>query len=204
MNIDLLVVGSGGNGQTYFMKYIMKYSNFKLNCDRGKDGLKHLSSPKKIDHIKYNINKIIFIYNEPLKAINSLYNRGWLLHQINKLGNPHKLNKNIIKNMRHYLENCNKSNIDISGIKLQFDNWCNEKLNIPIYFLNFNNINNIDEQIKLCNFLNTNTDFFNNIKIKKRSEFHRTINEFPNVIKMYNNIYKYIKINAENKNNTTL
>ena len=65
--IDLLIVGSGGNGQSYFMEFC-KNNNIKTNCKYDIDKLKHIYHPKLISN-KYNIKKCIFIYNHPYKLI---------------------------------------------------------------------------------------------------------------------------------------
>jgi hypothetical protein len=48
--MDILCVGIGGNGQTYFMNYLKKKS-FCLNNVEDIDGLKHISTPNKLSEI---------------------------------------------------------------------------------------------------------------------------------------------------------
>lgn len=43
-SINLLCVGLGGCGQSYFMNYL-KNKNLKINCSKDSDRLKHLSCP---------------------------------------------------------------------------------------------------------------------------------------------------------------
>ena len=68
--MNILVVGIGGNGQTYFMTYLHKKS-FRLNRLSDQDRLKHISCPSKLSdqQKKYKIiyllivSKIIINFN---------------------------------------------------------------------------------------------------------------------------------------------
>ena len=92
-HINVLVVGAGGNGQTYFMKFLKKNS-ININHINDRDKLKHLSSPDKIKK-NIKIDKCIFLYNDPYLCVLSHYKRNWARAQCNKLGNPYKLNKEL-------------------------------------------------------------------------------------------------------------
>lgn len=125
----LLVVGAGGNGQTYFMHFLKK-NNIAINDDGDKDGLKHLSSPTN-KNLK-NIDKCIFIYNDPYKSVLSHFRRGWQWLQLKKLGNPFKLKNSDVRNINSFLGLVKENKKDIYGIEYQFDNWINSKQKIPI------------------------------------------------------------------------
>jgi len=58
MILDVLVVGAGGNGQSYFMQFLAN-NNLKINnvCDR--DRLKHMCHPNKLQKCK---NKEMYIF----------------------------------------------------------------------------------------------------------------------------------------------
>ena len=56
------------------------------------------------------------------------------------MGNPHKLNNNDVATLDIFFELALKKKHDIFGIKYQFDNWINNNLNIPILFLDFNDV----------------------------------------------------------------
>ena len=45
--MDIIVIGIGGNGQSYFMNYLQKKS-FRINHLTDKDRLKHISCPSKL------------------------------------------------------------------------------------------------------------------------------------------------------------
>ena len=65
--LDILIVGSGGSGQSYFMKQLGK--NFITNSVGDNDGLKHSSSPNNPKLANYKVNKCIFLYNKSFECI---------------------------------------------------------------------------------------------------------------------------------------
>ena len=56
----IVVVGSGGNGQTYFMEFL-KINNVSINDTTDKDGLKHLSTPEKLKQKNRQLIQNIFL-----------------------------------------------------------------------------------------------------------------------------------------------
>ena len=98
-----LIVGSGGNGHSYFIEFLLK-NKIKTNCMNDLDSLKHLSHPKEKILKSKNITKCIFIYNNPFLSILSHFRRNWQLLQIKKLGNPYKLNKKNVTNLDIFFE----------------------------------------------------------------------------------------------------
>jgi hypothetical protein len=186
MNLDILVVGAGGNGQTYFMQFLEKHK-LRINNPADKDKLKHMSHPNKIPK-NIKIKKCIFLYNSPYDSIYSHYRRGWYKPQINKLGNPYKLNSENINNIDKYNELTIKYNKDIFGIEYQFDNWFKKgNTNIPILFLDFNDI--LNKQDIINNFLGKRLNY-NLFEIKERSNKEYNNKE---VIDIYNKLYDKIK-----------
>lgn len=108
-----IIVGCGGNGQTYFMNFL-KQNKININDIFDKDGLKHVPSfeilKEKINilgkkGINIKIDKIIFLYNHPYKAIKSHFRRKFEFRQTIKLGNPYNLKKEDTK-----YENFEKNN----------------------------------------------------------------------------------------------
>ena len=154
----ILIVGSGGNGQSYFMNFIRK-NNIKINNKNDYDRLKHISKPN-MNKLKH-ITKCIFLYNEPCKSILSHFRRKWQFIQLEKLGNPFNLKAENVKNLNIFFYLTKKHKKDIFGIKYQFDNWINSNLHFPIYFLNFNDI--LYNKKTLDNFIGKklNYDFLN-------------------------------------------
>ena len=161
--MNCYVIGSGGNGQTYFMKFLNK-NNIITNNIKDLDKLKHKSKP--IDNYKY-----IFIYNDPLKSILSHYRRGWVAFQIYKLGNPYKLKLKLVKYFYLLQKTTIDMNCDIFGIKNQFDNFINYEGDI--LFIDFNEI--LDNKKKINTFLNKELDY-SLFEIKKRNIFNFYIN----------------------------
>jgi hypothetical protein len=153
--LDLLIIGAGGNGQTYFMQFCQK-NGLKINDINDTDKLKHMSSPNDIP-ANLQIKKCIFIYNEPHKAILSHFRRGWSYVQMVKLGNPYKLQSTNINPLEKYINLVIENKKDMFGIEYQFNNWFNAKTDFPILFLDFNEILNKKE--KIDHFLDKTLDY---------------------------------------------
>jgi hypothetical protein len=186
MNLNALIVGAGGNGQTYFMEFLEK-NKLKINSPGDKDKLKHMSHPNKIPK-NIKIKRCIFLYNSPYDSIYSHYRRGWYKIQINKLGNPYKINFENINNINTYNELCIKYNKDIFGIEYQFDNWFKKgNTNIPILFLDFNDILNKKDIID--NFLGKRLNY-NLFEVKERSNKEYNNKEVTDI---YDKLYDKIK-----------
>jgi hypothetical protein len=183
--MDCIVVGAGGNGQTYFMKFLIK-NKININNLRDIDKLKHMPKPKPK-------KKYIFIYNDPFKSILSHYRRNYSIYQIYKLGNPYKLRFSKMRNFYNFQKITIENNKDVFGIKNQFDNFINYKGDI--IFIDFNEI--LDKKEIIDKFLNKklNYSFF---KIKERNEYKFKIDpEFKNI---YEKLYEYIKLKVKEIN----
>ena len=71
----ILVVGSGGNGQTYFMNFL-RDNGININNIKDSDKLKHLSGPNKLKstmakHPKHKdvvVKKCIFLYKKSFSS----------------------------------------------------------------------------------------------------------------------------------------
>ena len=98
----ILIVGAGGNGQSYFMDFLIK-NKLSINDRNDKDKLKHMPSPLNIKP-NMNIEKCIFLYNHPYYCLLSHYRRKWALTQCRKLGNPYKSTNNQNKTYGLYIQ----------------------------------------------------------------------------------------------------
>ena len=177
-SINLLCVGLGGCGQTYFMNYL-KNKKFKINNCDDKDYLKHLSCPSKLPNSINNI-KIIYVYSKTFKSICSLFRRNWHNRQIKKL-NISKNKK--FENIDEYYSLVENNKNDYFGLKNHFLRWKIYKHNNPIYFLNLNNIN----KKELSEFLNCNIKSFDGLYVKN------TIDKYNNLILKYPISYNFYK-----------
>lgn len=187
MTIDTLIVGSGGNGQTYFMIFLLKFG-IKINSYRDADNLKHISHSSKSPK---NIKRCIFLYNDPLYSILSLYRRKWFFMQIKKLGNPYKLQQNQVNTLEKYFKLVETRNYDLFGIEYQFNNWYNNVQNIqfPVLFIDFNEI--LLHKEKINDFLGKKLDW-TKFEMKDRNSYKQVVNIPPLVKKIYNDLYKDI------------
>lgn len=135
--IDVLVVGPGGSGQTYFIDFLQK-NGLKTNCILDSDGLKHLSRPEQLHeqiHEHIHIKKCIFLFNHPYRTVLSHYRMGWNQMQMIKLGDPFHVNHlNIADFHRCVMQN----KADVFGIEHQFRCWTKNIHPFPTLFLDFN------------------------------------------------------------------
>ena len=193
-----LILGPGGAGHTYFMTFLSN-SGIQINNIDDNDTLKHLSYPNIEKLESNNIIRCIFLYNNPLLCILSLFRRKYQYLQINKLGNPFKLNTelNDDDDIDKFLMLTKEKGCDIFGIKYQFDNWINNTLDIPVLFLDFNDI--LKEKEMLNRFIDKELDY-NNFKIQERESIinNDLYNDLYNDI--YNDLYNDIKLKSSDYN----
>ena len=166
----LLVVGAGGNGQTYFMEFLAQQKlPFALNSSTDHDGLKHFAGPPRLpmklisNEVLTHIDKCIFLFNHPYDSLISHYRRNtihanWSQLQCLKLGNPYRLSANTAKNYWALARLTLQNQKDLYGIEAQFNNWARSTiLSYPVMFLNFKDIPSQSDTINA--FLQTNIDF---------------------------------------------
>ena len=202
-----LVVGSGGNGQTYFMQFLR---NNGININNIKDGdkLKHLSSPDKIKstmakQAQYKdvvVKKCIFLYNHPYHSFISHYRRKWQYKQFRKLGNPKSLTIEHFRDF-NYIKNATiKNNKDIYGFAYQFKNWISETRynNLDILFLDFNDVLNQKDRLDAFVGKELNYDLFT---VKKR---HADKIIHPDLYIIYDKLYRHMKTRIKRRENREL
>jgi hypothetical protein len=192
MKLDVLIVGAGGNGQTYFMEFLQK-NGFNINKLDDSDKFKHMCSPSKIHNLNF-INRIIFIYNKPYEAIQSHYRRKWSFIQMQKLGNPYCFNEDQIDTLQKYNELVIKNKLDLFGIEYQFYNWYKSRDLLPILFMDFNEV--LDQKHILNAFLKKELDY----SIFNYAHRNCVDSENPVIKQLYQKLYYDIKENAENHN----
>jgi hypothetical protein len=188
----IIVVGVGGNCQTYFMKYL-KNNRFKLNSINDIDDLKHVSNPAILE--KYKTHKIIYIYNKSFDSICSHYRRKWAIKQMEKIKIK---NTCTIKNVNNFFELTELNLIDYFGIKDHFLRYYKYNFTKDIYFLNFSKIN----KNELATFLKCDKSIFDNLNYdpNKRNNYINIKNKYPLSKIMYDNIDNYINKLSEYKN----
>lgn len=197
----ILVVGSGGNGQTYFMQFLRKNginTNILVDGRKSGDNLKHLPNPNLLKSRLakqdiYNdvvVKKCIFLYNHPYYSLLSHYRRKWAYRQCCKLGNPKSLTIDNVNNFNNIKERTFKVNKDIFGFAFQFKNWIVETQknnNLDILFLDFNDVLNERDRLNAFVGKELNYDLFT-IKERSTSGIH-----YKRLYIIYDNLYKYMK-----------
>ena len=185
----ILVVGPGGNGQTYFMQFLSG-QGLHINSDIDADGQKHLASPKDAFsknsaqyrryiktlkphyHHQPRIDRCIFLYNHPYDSLLSHFRRNYSVDQCNKLGNPYRLPNHLLqlKNFPTFEKLTLEKQTDLFGFMHQYNNWLKEPTPYPILFLNFKDV--LKRQDELDAFLQTKLDFS---KFKEKDRFQDVV-----------------------------
>ena len=129
--IDLYVVSWGGVGTTSFMKFLSD-NNFKINSPNDNDsfapgshygsGIKHIPHPNHERLKDYKIKKAIFIYDDVINSLVSLWKRNYHTYQVRKLSH----NKNSIPE-EWTLEDYINNDKDLFLFQDMFNNWINTK-----------------------------------------------------------------------------
>lgn len=179
--MDIICVGIGGNGQSFFMRYLESKS-FKINQIQDFDGLKHLSTPINLDK-KNKKCKIIYVFNKSFEAICSHYKRKWAVRQMNKIKIENRCK---IMKMEDFFNLTEKTLSDHFGCRQHFLEWYKHKHQNGIYFINLSNIN----KKELSKFLECDESVFDNLNLNfsHRNKYNYLKNNFP----LTNIIYKSI------------
>ena len=145
------VVSPGGTGCTYLIN-LLKKNGCVTNDFGDRDGVKHMNSP---EHRKYKdmikkFDKIVYVYNDPLLAIQSHYRRDWPFKQHTKISTQPISESSLGTTFEKWQENTMQKKMDIYGIQQHFQRWFNKTHEIPILFIDFRNENDF---VKLSEFI---------------------------------------------------
>ena len=195
--MDIIVIGIGGNGQSYFMNYLQKKS-FRINHLTDKDTLKHISCPSKLS-VQHKKCKIIYVYNKTFDAICSHYRRDWAVTQMRKINTKNTCR---ITKVEKYFELTESSLYDHFGCKDHFLRWYKYDFSNNIYFLNLNDIH----KYELSKFLNCDKSIFDNLIFDstKRTNYNDLKNKYPQSNIMYTKIDNYINDLSMHRNQNSL
>ena len=162
-NFDILCVGPGGNGQTFFMHFMKKHFNINppVEYKRQVFGFKHLFSPNKLE-VDTSKLKVIYVYNNSFHSICSHFRRKWAPFQIEKLHGTNQVFTGY-KNVNDYFNKTEQSLVDHFGIEKHFKEWFLNKKNLNIYYLNTSDL----DKIELAEFLQCNQQILDDLKYEK-------------------------------------
>ena len=173
----ILIVGSGGVGQTYFIRFLNN-QGITTNKIHDLDEQKHKSHPK---YVNKNFTKYIYLFHESGKSIASIFRRSWGKNQIKKLGNPYNLTIESFNNpneFQNYVVLVETEKKDLFGIEFQFDNFVTST-NKDTLFINFNDV--LKYKKELSEFVGKNLNFS---KFNIRSRY-----VYRNISNKYNEVY---------------
>jgi hypothetical protein len=145
---DVLIVSPGGMACTYIHDIIG--NRLYKNDTNNNDNLKHLYSPDSPLMSINDINKVLYIYNDPLLAILSHFRRGWAC-VAHRTINPHAdIPEEVFADIETFAEHTIQQGNDVFGIYNHFNEWYT-KCTHDICFVDFRDT---DRDQKLTQFLN--------------------------------------------------
>lgn len=191
--MNIIIVGIGGNGQTYFMKYLREKS-FPTNHIHDADNLKHNPCPTNLTE-EQKKSKIIYVYNKIFDSICSHCRRGWGYAQMVKININNQCDKGKLEDFFKLTES---TNIDHFGAKDHFLRWYNYDFSNGIYFLNLDKIN----KYELSKFLECDKSVFDNLNFdsKNRHNYDEIKSKYPLSNTMYTDIDNFINKLSMDKN----
>lgn len=125
--LDVCVVSYGGVGCTALMDVLSRF--LRVNSKDDKDGLKHKNSPELPIYKGSKIKRVIYVYNNPMNAVLSLFRRHYQRAQHKKLTGK-KAPDNLT--LEKYVE----SGTDMFQMERHFKNWAQGSTKFPILFVN--------------------------------------------------------------------
>jgi hypothetical protein len=161
-DIDYLVVGTGGAGNTSFIRYLTD-KGLKTNHTGNKDGHKHLYNPSLVKRLP-RTKKAIYIYGEPVRTIYSHYRR-W------KNPNSHFKHFNVYykhpNNYEQYIKDVDEYGFDISGLDRHTHNWTKGDPRFSILLVDFTKLDEKDTKKTISRYMGLGDDFFADLKFDK-------------------------------------
>jgi hypothetical protein len=127
--INVYVNSFGGVGTSALIRWLT-IQKIVTNCNKDSDGIKHLNTPNSLKLKDLIINKAIYIYDDPIDATISLFNRKFHISQVAKLTNE----KNSIP-LEWTLEDYVTNNKDLFEFQAHYDNWINTEKPFPCLFI---------------------------------------------------------------------
>lgn len=189
------IVGWGGSGQTYLIRFFENVLKFKTNDISGFDGLKHghfgiLKKQKNryvcIDYEKMKSSFNFYIYTHPVLMIQSHFRRRWQNLQCLRMTGVKQYMPNTLE---EYMKIVTSENRDLFMLKSHYESWKNCPNFIPI------EIGDISKYTKqLSHLLGVDVSLLQKIKIKPRNSVIDEKNE--NYNEFYVNIYNQIRNDA--------
>lgn len=137
--LDVYVVSWGGVGTTEFMKFLESHK-LKINKNTDNDirndgenysaGIKHINHPNHRKLQNFKIKKCIFIYDDVINSIVSLFRRNYQANQVKKLTND----RNTLPeewNLKDYINN----DRDLFEFQQFYYNWVMNTKSYPTLFV---------------------------------------------------------------------
>lgn len=163
--LDVCVVSYGGVGCTALMTVLSKF--IRVNNKDDKDGLKHKNSPELNIYKGSKIKRVIYVYNNPMNAVLSLFRRHYQRAQHKKL-TGRKAPEGLT--LKQYVE----SGIDMFEMEQHFNNWAQGSTKFPILLVNSKHLYKPPVLRRIMRFLKINIPI-SLFKQKPRKSNYKTV-----------------------------
>lgn len=183
--LDVLIVGTGGCGQTYFMQVVSEH--LRTNHVHDFDRLKHAPDPFDARFKGYKIKRCVYIYNDPFDAVCSHFRRRWPLIAVSKFGNTSKLSASHVASVETYLALVEKNGRDLFSLDSHFTAWfeARKKTPYPIMFVNFRDM----DTTAVAEFIGLDPSKLK-IEIKERSDYSCLRAKYPIAVSVYQRLFE--------------
>jgi hypothetical protein len=139
----VLIVSSGGSGCSYLNSAIKQ--KFNTNKITNIDQMKHLYCPTSHLLTYNNVDKIIFVYNDPLISIISHFRRGWAIMQHKQIcPTEEHIDYSILETKEKYFNYVKENKSDGFGVINHALRWKNYE---KCLFVDLRNIEKTEQQI---------------------------------------------------------
>jgi len=126
-NLDVYVVSWGGVATSSFMRWL-EINNIKVNSTTDRDGIKHIPSPNNSKLLNVKFKKVIFIYDDVLNSLVSLWRRKFHAKQVYKLS-YNKMDKETT------IEQYANNGKDLFKFQQMYENWTKTKKDYDCLFV---------------------------------------------------------------------
>ncbi len=158
----VLVVSPGGMGCSGVLRTIAN-AGIETNCVQDSDGLKHHSGPLDPRYHRFGMDSVVYVWNDPLLAITSLWRRGWLGAQREKLTGTAADTNNSLADL--WVETLTNGR-DVFGIEQHCELWL-AQMSWPMFVMDLRESDN--RRPALARFLGTQEESLFSLRLKDRA-----------------------------------
>jgi hypothetical protein len=146
--IDVLVTSAGGVGTSFLINTLVNEFGLSVNDETNGDDLKHHPWPPSPDLRDIDIKSAIFVYDDPVDAVASLYRRGFAGPQAAIISNRNCKANDFPQSMAEFI----RKGGNLFPFREFYLNWLHQPTAFPVAFVRLSDL--WDHLPELCAFLN--------------------------------------------------